>query len=103
MKLELIEKKENKLLDRLEVRFRITDCGPTPKRGEVREKIAAKLGVKSDGIILDYLSSGYGEQAIMGYAKVYKSLEAADKIESGYLIKRNASQTQKEEKKVDAE
>jgi ribosomal protein S24E len=39
----------------------------------------------------------------MGYAKVYKSLEDADKIEPGYLIKRNASQTQKEEKKVDAE
>jgi small subunit ribosomal protein S24e len=103
MKLEINEKKENKLLDRLEVKFYIKESGPTPKRNEVREQIATKLGIKPDGIILDWLEARYGEQVTVGYAKVYKSLEAASKVEPKYLIKRNASQLEsKKEGKEDA-
>jgi ribosomal protein S24E len=103
MKLEMIEKKENKLLDRLEIKFCIKGSGPTPKRSEVRNQIAIKLKIKADGIILDWLRTRYGEQATYGYAKIYKSLEAASEVEPEYLIKRNASQmeSKKEGKKDD--
>jgi ribosomal protein S24E len=103
MKLEIIEKKENKLLDRFEIKFCIHESNLAPKRSEVRNQIATKLGIKADGVILNWLRTRYGERATYGYAKIYKSLEAASKVEPDYLIKRNTSQmeSKKEGKRDD--
>ena len=50
MKVEIVEKSENPLFQRVEIKFKVDHAGePTPKRLDVRAQVAAQLGV-SPGI-----------------------------------------------------
>ena len=90
MKMEITEKKENKILKRTEVRFTIDHKGEsTPSKGAVLEEIAKKLNAKKDQIVLNNIDSVYGNGVSTGYAKVYESKEIALEHEREYLLKRN--------------
>ena len=93
MKMEITEKKENKILKRTEVRFTIDHKGEsTPSKGAVIEEIAKKLSAKKDQIVLNNIDSVYGNGISNGYAKVYASKEDAQAIEPEYILKRNGIQ-----------
>ena len=87
---EIIEKKENPLLERTEVTFRVAHEGEkTPQRQSVRDKIAAATGAKTDAVIITRMRSRYGLSVTEGFAKVYKSVETAKKTEVPHLLKRH--------------
>ena len=93
MKMEITEKKENKLLKRTEVRFTIDHVGEsTPSKGAVVDEIAKKLNAKRDQIVLNNIDSVYGSGKSAGYVKVYDSKEDALAIEPEYILKRNGIQ-----------
>ena len=93
MKMEITEKKENKILKRTEVRFTIDHKGEaTPSKGAVIEEIAKKMSAKKDQIVLNNIDSVYGNGISNGYAKVYESKEDALAIEPEYILKRNGIQ-----------
>ena len=93
MKMEITEKKENKLLKRTEVRFTIDHVGSaTPSKGAVVDEIAKKLNAKRDQIVLNNIDSVYGSGKSVGYVKVYDSKEDALAIEPEYILKRNGIQ-----------
>ncbi|HVL49593.1 MAG TPA: 30S ribosomal protein S24e [Candidatus Thermoplasmatota archaeon] len=90
MDIEIVGKKENALIGRTEVQFRILHTGAqTPKREDVRDKLAAILNAKKQNIVVDNMESTFGHGETTGYAKVYPSVEALSKVEPLHLLKRN--------------
>ncbi|PKK86368.1 MAG: 30S ribosomal protein S24e [Thermoplasmata archaeon HGW-Thermoplasmata-1] len=98
MELEIVSKKENKLLGRTEITFRAVHEGErTPKRKIVRDQLAAQLGAKKGTVIVDGMNTNYGENVTEGYAKIYASAEQAMTVERKHILKRNADGEKKKE------
>ena len=90
MDVEIVSKDENKLLERTEVKFKATHTNEgTPQREVVRDKIASLLKVQKDRVIVDSMESEFGKMETFGYAKVYKSKDAAMKYEREHILVRN--------------
>ncbi len=99
MEVEIISKKENPVIDRMELNFRVSHPKEvTPKRKEIRDEIAAQLKVQKDRIVIDNMKPEFGKPETMGYAKIYKSKNDALKIESKAVLKRNNLMEEKKEK-----
>ena len=100
MDVEILSQRENPLLQRKEVKFRIAYAGAgSPGRQDVRNKLIAMLDAKKDLTILDYLKPEYGRQASVGYVKIYENADAL-KVEPKHQLKRNFEI--KEKKPVEA-
>ncbi|MBU0762527.1 MAG: 30S ribosomal protein S24e [Candidatus Altiarchaeota archaeon] len=95
MDVEILEKKENPLLERTEVRFKLTYDGATPSRQNVRKKLVALLNADKKLTVVDSIDVGYGAKKAIGYAKVYAN-EQALKKEPEYILKRNAEEAKQE-------
>jgi len=89
MDVEILNERENPLLERKEVKFRVKYPGlGVPNRQDVRSRLVALLNSNKDLTILDYLKPEYGRHAALGYVKVYENPNAM-KIEDEYKTKRN--------------
>jgi len=78
------------LLDRTEVKFKAVHAKEgTPQREVVREKLAAVLKATKERVIVDSMDSEFGKTETIGYAKVYKSKDAAMKYEREHVLVRN--------------
>ena len=89
MDVEIMNERENPLLGRKEVKFRVKyPRVGVPARQEVRSKLIAMLDSNKDLTVLDYLKPQYGQHAALGYIKVYDNADAM-KVEAKYKIKRN--------------
>jgi len=104
MEIEIVSKKENELLDRTEVTFKaLHPKEGTPQREVVREKLASMLKATKDRVIVDAMDSEFGKMETVGYAKVYKTKEAAMKFEREHVLVRNKlKEAVKKEKKAAA-
>lgn len=90
MELEILDKRENPLLDRIEVDFKLHHPNKsTPKRNAIRDLISKELKVPKERVVVDHMRSEFGKGTTNGYAKVYSSKEIALQIEREYLLKRN--------------
>lgn len=90
MDIEITEKKENPLLDRMDVRFVIQHEGEkTPTREQVRKALASALGKKAELTVIDNMESHFGRGSTKGFAKVYVDVEKARYHERDYILKRN--------------
>ncbi len=104
MEIEILSKKENELMERTEVRFKAVHAKEgTPQRDVVREKIASALKASKERVIVDSMDSEFGRTETVGYAKVYKTKEAAMKFErEPILIRNKLKEKAKVEKKAPA-
>ena len=98
MEIEIEQRRENKLLGREEIHFRVRYDGSTPSRKKVKENLKNALGLKGF-IILQYVKPVFGSREAKGYAKIYESEKKARQIESSYITKRNAGGGGKAEEK----
>lgn len=90
MEIEIVSKKENELLERTEVTFKASHPKEgTPQRDAVREKLSSILKAPKERVIIDAMDSEFGKMETVGYAKVYKTKEAAMKFEREYVLVRN--------------
>jgi small subunit ribosomal protein S24e len=90
VEIEIVSKKENELLDRTEINFKaMHPMEGTPQREAVREKLATMMKATKDRVIVDSMDSEFGKMETVGYAKVYKTKEAAMKFEREYVLVRN--------------
>ncbi|MCU0852958.1 MAG: 30S ribosomal protein S24e, partial [Thermoplasmata archaeon] len=79
MEIEILDKKENELLDRTEVRFKASHAKEgTPQREAIREKLAGMLKAAKERVIVDAMESEFGKMETVGYAKVYKTQRMED-------------------------
>ena len=100
MEIEIESKKNNPLLNRIEVHFVIRHTGEsTPRREVIRGELSEKLGVGKENIIIDHMTSDFGIQKTKGYAKIYSSAEKTKAEERNHLLKRNNLPMKKTEKK----
>jgi ribosomal protein S24E len=98
MKINVVTKKENKLLDRLEVDFEIEQEKATPQRLEVRSKLAAMINHDENLVIIKAIHQETGMRLSKGVAHAYKDLETLHKIEPKHLIERNTPPKEEEKK-----
>ena len=89
MKIKVLEKKTNKLLDRLEVHFEVEAEKETPKRLEVRSKLAAMINYDENLVVIKGIHQETGNRRSKGIAHAYKSVDNLKHVEPEYLIKRN--------------
>ncbi|MGL4669630.1 MAG: 30S ribosomal protein S24e [Methanobacteriaceae archaeon] len=90
MEINIIDKKENKILNRTEVKFECLYQGDaTPKTLDVKSKLVAMLDSKKDLTVIDSIQPNYGEGKASAYAKVYGSLESLKSIETEHVLNKN--------------
>lgn len=100
MDIEIIERKQNPLLSRTEVRFVVHHTNEkTPSRDQIREKLAGQVNGKKGLIVVDNMASAFGKSMTRGYARVYESPEVLGATEPTYLLKRNKLEDLKPKKK----
>jgi small subunit ribosomal protein S24e len=97
VELKIVEKEENPLLKRTEVRFEADHSGgPTPKRLDVRKQLAGELGVPEDMVVIEKFATMHGRQVASGIARAYDSKERLEELEPKYLLKRGKPKEEKE-------
>jgi small subunit ribosomal protein S24e len=103
MDIEIINEKENLLLDRKEITFNISHADATPSRDSVKNTLVALLNSQSELVIVDKLATQYGTQNTVGYAKVYSDAKRANEVENKYILERNKPAPVKEVEEPAAE
>lgn len=88
MKLELTSTKNNPIMGRKELAFRIEEPS-TPNRAEVRREIAVAMRTDVDKVYVRSLSTTSGTRVTAGVAHVYNDAAKALEIEPKYIVARN--------------
>lgn len=89
MEVEILEKTENPILRRIEVKFRVDHKGgPTPRRLDVRSQLASKLNVDEELVVIERIKSSHGRQLASGIARAYATREQLEALEPEHLLKR---------------
>ncbi|BDC35618.1 MAG: 30S ribosomal protein S24e [Candidatus Methanoliparum thermophilum] len=82
MEIELLDRKKNKLLSREEIKFKVKQNGPTPKKDEMAKKLASRLNIDNEQLlVISSLRSRKGLSETIGYAKLYDDLNVLKRIE----------------------
>lgn len=99
MEIRIVSTKENPLLKRKEVDFRVEQDprGKTPARLEVKKAVATKLKIKEEVVFIKKMRTLTGTSTAVGIAHAYETVEQAKFIEPGYIRERNSSPEPKEE------
>ena len=91
MEIKIVSSKNNPLLKRKEVQFRI-EHGPqakTPARLEVRKALAAELKVDEEVVFVQEMRTLTGMSTAVGSANVYEKAEQGKLVEPEHIMKRN--------------
>jgi small subunit ribosomal protein S24e len=93
MEVKIVSTKENPLLKRKEVDFRVEQGpkGKTPARLDVKKALAVKLEIKEDRVFIKKMRTMTGTNTAVGIANAYETAEQAKFIEPEYIRKRNSS------------
>lgn len=92
MEVKIISTKENPLLKRKEVEFRIEQelRGKTPARLDVKKAIATQLKTGEEMVFVKKMRTLTGTNIAIGVANAYETVEQAKFIEPEYIRKRNS-------------
>ncbi len=90
VKVDIIRQKENKVLKRKEVDFRIEHVGgTTPSRADIRATIAAQLDSDPSTVVIRSLATRFGIGVTEGRARIYNDVAQAKRVEVDYILKRH--------------
>lgn len=90
MEFKIVQKTENKILERDELEVRIQHEGePVPTREQVLSKVAASLNKERNQVVLIKLQSKYGISNSIAWIHVYDTAERTKIVEKDYLLKRS--------------
>lgn len=91
MDVQILQKKDNPLLSRVEVTFKaIHRKEPTPTRSALRAELAKALKATKEIVVVSRARPTFGKYETLGYAKLYKSKEQALAVERRHILVRNA-------------
>jgi small subunit ribosomal protein S24e len=105
MEVEIKDKKENPLLNRTEIWFKIAhDAAATPAKKDVREALAKMTNSQKERVVVDHMNTVFGKGETVGYAKVYKSKQDAVNVErSAVKIRHGLAEPKKKGEKKEGE
>jgi ribosomal protein S24E len=92
MKVTIVLSKQNPLLKRKEVQFRI-EHGPqskTPERLDVKKALASELKLGEELVFVKDMRTLTGTCTAVGHANAYETAEQAKLVEPKYIVKRNS-------------
>ena len=89
MDIQVIEAKNNTILNRRELVFKVIHDEATPTRKSVVERLAATQNSKIGLVYVDSLKTEFGKRETIGYAKIYETAERAKEIERAHIVERN--------------
>ncbi len=100
MNIEITSQRDNPLLKRREVYFRIEHAseGSTPRRSEVRKAVADSLKANLDLVFVKKYETKAGMNVAFGLANVYKTIDEARLIEPKFILSRNNPPQETKEK-----
>jgi small subunit ribosomal protein S24e len=99
--IQVIEAKNNVILNRRELVFKVIHDDSTPSRKSVVERLAATQNSKTGLVYVDSMKTEFGKRETIGYAKIYETAERANEIERAHIIERNTF-TKPQEAKTEA-
>ncbi|KXA90882.1 hypothetical protein AKJ57_03270 [candidate division MSBL1 archaeon SCGC-AAA259A05] len=98
MKLEITEKKQNPLLKREVVKFKVEhSTAPSPSRSDILEELSSELDVPGNLIVIEKIATPHGSQTAFGTARVYETEDLLKELEPEYLIERTKITKEKSE------
>ncbi len=77
-----MKEEELKLLNRKEISVDIDFSGITPKKDEIKKRLANSLKVDEELVVVKKIVQRYGGNKIKVFARVYKDKNSLDKIET---------------------
>jgi len=87
MKLTILEKTNNPILKRKEVKFKVEHEGAaTPSKMEVADLLAAKLNAKKDLMFIKRYAGEFGVNVSTGLCVVYEDEDAMDRAEPKKML-----------------
>ena len=89
MDIQVIKEKNNLLLNRREVEFKVIHDEATPSRKSIVERLAATMNSKEGLVYVDRLNTEFGKRETLGYAKIYETAERAKQVERPHIVERN--------------
>ncbi len=101
MDIRVITEKNNPLLNRREVVFKVLHDEATPSRKSIVGRLAATMNSKEGLVMVDSLKTDFGKRETIGYAKIYETAERAKEVERTHIVERNTF-TKAEEAKPEA-
>ena len=99
MELTIEKQKETPLLSRTRITAVVSFDGATPKRKEIRDNLAKKVGENADLVIVKHVYQHFGKKKARVVANVYQDRKILEQLEHKNLVKKHSDQPQKEEKK----
>ena len=99
--MKIIDRKENPLLNRVELKFSVIHEGKTtPTRSELIETVAKmEPGCKPSLVIVKGVSTRYGRPLTTGVALVYNSRKAMN-VEAAYVLEKHGIEKETPEEKA---
>lgn len=89
MDIQVISEKNNPVLNRREIDFKVIHDEATPSRKSIVERLAATQNSKVGLVFVDGLKTEFGKRETIGYAKIYETEERAKQIERAHIVERN--------------
>ena len=89
MDIKVLNEKNNPVLNRREIAFKVIHDEATPSRKSIVERLAATQNSKVGLVFVDSLKTEFGKRETIGYAKIYETEERAKQIERAHIIERN--------------
>lgn len=89
MDIKVLSEKNNPVLNRREIDFKVIHDEATPSRKSIVERLAATQNSKVGLVFVDSLKTEFGKRETIGYAKIYETEERAKQIERAHIVERN--------------
>ncbi len=88
--MEIIERKENPLLNRVEINFVLKHDGKsTPSRKDMREQVASlEPGSSWENVVVKDIQTSYGQAKTTGLGLIYANAESMS-VEPAYVLERH--------------
>ncbi|MCD7781119.1 MAG: 30S ribosomal protein S24e [Methanosphaera sp.] len=103
MEIKIIEKRENPLLNRTEIKFECEYAQEgTPKTLDVKHKLVAMEDASNDLLVVERMKPSYGVPTAVGEARIYDSVAKLEEIEPSSVKSKNA-EPEADEEAEDAE
>ena len=83
-------KLERPILKRTDYKVRVAYEGATPKRTDLRDKIASSLKAPVDHVVVRKITTEFGKMAVIVEASVYADATTLDKMEPRHIKVRHS-------------